>query len=105
GHPSRPPAVKSAVKSAGKSAGKSGGKSGGYARGKLGGRPSVASRRYLVPGERAVVELLGARPGAIKEVWMEEGREFPELDGPLGRLGLRVQRVPREALDDMVGEG
>src|SRR5690606_3725124 len=39
------------------------------------------------------------------EVWMEEGREFPELDGPLGRLGLRVQRVPREALDDMVGEG
>lgn len=86
----------------------------GTKQGTKGGRPrrgggpkkkSGASNRYLVPGERAVRELLEGRPQAVKQLWVESGREFEWLDEVVGRLGVSVQVTERQALDAMVGVG
>ena len=58
-----------------------------------------------MPGERAVRELVASRPGAIKEVLFEEGRELEELEAQLRARGLNISRQPREELEAQVGRG
>jgi 23S rRNA (guanosine2251-2'-O)-methyltransferase len=52
-----------------------------------------------------VRELVDARPGAIKEVLFEEGRELEELESQLRARGLSIARQPREELEARVGWG
>ena len=68
-------------------------------------RPAPSTRGYWVPGERAVRELLEARPNAIKQLCFELGREIPELEARAASLGIRSERKSREDLEALVGFG
>jgi 23S rRNA (guanosine2251-2'-O)-methyltransferase len=58
-----------------------------------------------VPGERAVRELLHARPSALHTLLIAQGREFPELEALAAKAGANVRRRPTAGLDARVGEG
>lgn len=62
-------------------------------------------RRYLVPGERAVQELLDHAPERVKSLWMEKGRSFETLSQRAQALGIEVAMVSKERLAEEVGQG
>jgi 23S rRNA (guanosine2251-2'-O)-methyltransferase len=59
----------------------------------------------VVPGERAVTELLAAAPGRVQRLLVEDGREFTQLADQANRLGLRVEHGSRQELDRLAGPG
>ena len=61
------------------------------------------TRGHLVPGERAVVELLRASPGRIERLLVEQRREFPAISELAAEAGLVIESVEREELDELVG--
>ena len=69
------------------------------------GRARQRSSAYLIPGERAVAELLSAAPVRAKCLYFEGQRQFPELEALARSLEIEVQRVDRDRLDEMVGFG
>ncbi len=70
-----------------------------------GGPKGGGSTRYLVPGERAVRELLLARPKQVRALWFDLERDFPELEALAHEHGVKVERHDREQLEQAVGEG
>lgn len=63
------------------------------------------TRRYMVPGERAVQELFDCAPERVKSLWIEKGRSFDGLCERAAELGIEVAAVSRERLAEEVGEG
>ncbi len=69
-------------------------------------RPEAAPReRYLVPGERAVTELLRADPKRVRELWIERGRELQALEELARSVGVVIRPRERDELDELVGPG
>lgn len=62
-------------------------------------------RRYLVPGERAVQELLDHAPERVKSLWIEKGRSFESLTERAQKLGIEVAMVSRDRLAQEAGQG
>ncbi|HRI06214.1 MAG TPA: 23S rRNA (guanosine(2251)-2'-O)-methyltransferase RlmB [Nannocystaceae bacterium] len=67
-----------------------------------GERPRGAASAYLVPGERAVLELLGAAPSRIQRLLVQEGREAPAVEAAAAQAGVRVRRVSGDELATML---
>ena len=67
--------------------------------------PAAASGAYLVPGERAVTELLRAAPGRIERLLLQEGREAPGVEAAAAATGVRVRRVGAEELAALLPPG
>jgi len=61
--------------------------------------------RHMVPGGRAVMELLRASPERVLQVWMEEGRDFPELIALADACKVPCAPRPRDELESLVGPG
>jgi 23S rRNA (guanosine2251-2'-O)-methyltransferase len=59
----------------------------------------------VVPGERAVTELLDADPDRVNRILIEEGRGFPALEARAVGLGFGVERGSRADLDRIAGPG
>lgn len=66
-------------------------------------RRTQRSSDHLVPGERAVVELLRASPGRVKRLLVEDGREFSAVRALAEDAGVQIEGVEREVLDELVG--
>ncbi|MEE9386944.1 MAG: 23S rRNA (guanosine(2251)-2'-O)-methyltransferase RlmB [Nannocystaceae bacterium] len=59
----------------------------------------------MVPGERAVVELMRDAPKRVQRLHMEAGRTMDEIERLAATAGLAIQRCARAELDDLVGPG
>lgn len=59
---------------------------------------------YLVPGERAVVELLRAAPQRIERIWVDRDRELGELGELAGRSGVAIERCESARIRELGGE-
>lgn len=59
----------------------------------------------MVPGERAVTELLRGAPERVQRVVVEEGREFTQLEAQAVGLGRVIERLSRDELDRIAGPG
>lgn len=59
----------------------------------------------MVPGERAVSELILAAPARIRELSLESGRDMPELERLAAQAGVAVQRRTRASLESLAGPG
>lgn len=68
-------------------------------------RPSERPRGYLVPGERAVIELLQAAPERVRELWIEQGRELPRVVELARAHGIALHERERDELEALVGPG
>lgn len=68
-------------------------------------RKQKKPRPYLVPGERAVLELLQSSPERVKELWIEKGRSLPAVQAKAQALGLALTEVSRDQLAEWTGEG
>jgi 23S rRNA (guanosine2251-2'-O)-methyltransferase len=67
--------------------------------------PPKQRDRYLVPGERAVTELLHAAPERVRELWIERGRDMPALVELAQSVGVAIRPRERDELEDAVGPG
>lgn len=72
--------------------------------GKGRGRSTTASAGYLVPGERAVREILAAAAGRIRKIWIDDARRFETLRGLAEQAGVAVEIVEPEALVERAPE-
>jgi 23S rRNA (guanosine2251-2'-O)-methyltransferase len=61
--------------------------------------------QHVVPGERAVSELLEVGPERVRELVIETGKSFPELEALAARGKVDVQYLPRAHLDGVAGPG
>ena len=61
-------------------------------------RPSTG---YVVPGERALVELLRGSPRRIKQLYALAGRATPELDRLAAKAGVTILRVDEDTLAEV----
>lgn len=52
-----------------------------------------------------MTELLHAAPERVRELWIERGREFPDLVALATRVGVVIHPRERDELDDAVGHG
>jgi 23S rRNA (guanosine2251-2'-O)-methyltransferase len=59
----------------------------------------------LVPGERAVIELLQAAPERVRELWLEQGRELPRVVELARAHGIALHERERDELEALVGPG
>ena len=66
------------------------------------GQLSLKPDAYLVPGERAVVELLRAQPRRVRRLLVLAGRAAGEAEALAAELGLVVTRVELEALATVI---
>lgn len=80
--------------------GKRGGKPRSRGRGSSGGGPS---REYIVPGERAVRELLGAAPERIERLLFDAQRPPADLVERAAELGLLTEHLDRQRLWERSG--
>lgn len=60
---------------------------------------------HLVPGGRAVAELLSGAPERVQRVLIEEGRAFPDIVALSEASGVACDEASREDLERMVGPG
>lgn len=68
-------------------------------------RTGERPRGYLVPGERAVIELLQAAPERVRELWLEQGRELPRVVELARAHGIALHERERDELEALVGPG
>lgn len=64
--------------------------------------PDVLSGAHLVPGERAIVELLRAAPRRVRRLFVAAGRQVPDLEALAVAVGVRITAVDEERLADIV---
>lgn len=53
---------------------------------------------YLVPGERAVLELLSAAPQRIRQLLLQDGRAAPAVEAAAAAAGVPLRRVSADEL-------
>lgn len=68
-------------------------------------REHVGPRGYLVPGERAVLELLQAAPARVRELWLERGRDMARVVELAAGHGIALHERERDELEALVGPG
>ncbi|MCB9569745.1 MAG: hypothetical protein H6710_21425 [Myxococcales bacterium] len=56
----------------------------------------------MVPGERAIIELLRADPRRIEALYLLEGRSAPPVEELAAAVGVAIQRVHEERLATFV---
>jgi len=62
-------------------------------------------RPHVVPGERAVTELLRAAPKRARQVLVRNGRRCDELEALAREAGVALRRCTSEELEDLAADG
>lgn len=64
--------------------------------------PEGLAGAHLVPGERAIVELLRAAPRRVRRLFVVAGRQAPELMALAAEVGVRIEAIDEERLTTIV---
>ncbi len=68
-------------------------------------RRERAHSAYVVPGERALVELLRGSPGRIQQLYVIKGRSSPTIDALADSAQIEVLRVDEDTLAEVCAPG